>query len=258
MTRPVTLAGRVRRPVQGAPGFEISRDATLRKHRKKVQPVLHRTSRRADPTEAWTREMFAAWVEDATSGWVPLDSGCGWDHEEYEEFLTVDLGMRYPGLPLLTASGRKDDSNYMLDEIVCLAFHGRPPRLDIADVLHLDYDQKNCAASNLEWAVDDVALAYWDEQYYEKLAKPEHCEKPPPRTKPDRPPRSLDTKLLTEPTNELPTMQPLNYDFDELDGSDIDNPTPRQRPQQQARHRPRIDTTHHPQWTPARVQPCPR
>ncbi len=165
--------------------------------------------------------MFAAWAEDATGDWIPLDSGCGWDYDvEYEEYLTVDLGQRYPGLPLLTASGRKDDTVYMLDEIVCLTFHGRPPRLDIADVLHLDYNQTNCAASNLEWVVDRDALAYWDERYYEKLLKPDHCEKPPPRTKPDKP-QARDTKLLPGPTNELPARQPLKYhdDLDELDGS---------------------------------------
>jgi hypothetical protein len=100
-----------------------------------------------------------------------------------------------------------------------LAFHGRPPDLNIADVLHIDYSQINCTAINLMWVPDDVAVAYRREKYYRDLAKPYHCEKPPPRTRPDRPPRSLDTKLLTEPTNELPAMQPLNYDLDELDGS---------------------------------------
>lgn len=94
------------------------------------------------------------------------------------------------------------------------------PRLGVADVLHLDYDQTNCAASNLEWVVDPDAEAYWDEQYYEKLAKPDHCEKPPPRTKPDRS-QPRDTRLLPGPTNELPARQPLKYkdDLDELDGS---------------------------------------
>jgi hypothetical protein len=113
-------------------------------------------------------------VEDATCDWVPLDSGCGWDYDvEYEEYLTVDLGRRYPGLPLLTASGREDDTHYLLDEIVCLAFHGRPPRLGVADVLHLDYDQTNCAASNLEWVVvDPDAQAYCDEEFYRKLLTP--------------------------------------------------------------------------------------
>jgi hypothetical protein len=184
MSRPV-FTGRRRRDVLGAPGFEISSDGTLRKHRKILQPVLHQTSRRAHQTEAWTREMFAAWVEDATCDWVPLDTGCGWDYDvEYEEYLTVDLGRRYPGLPLLTASGREDDTHYLLDEIVCLAFHGRPPRLGVADVLHLDYDQTNCAASNLEWVVDSDAQAYCDEEFYRQLLTPDHCEKPPPRTKP--------------------------------------------------------------------------
>jgi hypothetical protein len=196
MTRPVTLAGRVRRPVKGARGYEISSDGKLRKHRKIVHPVLHRTSRRAHETEAWTREMFAAWADDATSDWVPLDSGCGWDDEEYEEYLTVDLGRPYPGLPLLTASGREDDTHYLLDEIVCLTFHGRPPRLDIADVLHLDYDQRNCAASNLRWVIDDIAEAYRREKYYKKLAKPGWWGNRVVRTKPDKP-QAQNTKILT-------------------------------------------------------------
>jgi hypothetical protein len=100
---------------------------------------------------------------------------------------------------------------------VCLAFHGRPPKLDIADVLHLDYNQRNCAASNLLWAVDDVAEAYRREKYYRDLAMPEHYEGRVVRTKPEK--QSRTTKIMT--TNPLPVMQPLKYLDDLEDRSDL-------------------------------------
>jgi hypothetical protein len=159
-SRLVTVTGRERRPVKGARGFEISHDGTLRKHQRKITPTLRRALRRYCPEEeeAQIRALMAldAWP-DEPGEWLPLEINTSWEVEE-EQWLVVDLGMRYPRLPLLTASGREDDSEYLLDEIVCLTFHGRPRhkdgslmRPDVADVLHLDYRQTNCAASNLEW-----------------------------------------------------------------------------------------------------------
>jgi hypothetical protein len=61
--------------------------------------------------------------------------------------ITKDLG----GFPTVNIGG----IDRLLDEIVCFAFHGRPP-YDIRGmtVTHFDGNLWNCAASNIAWRVD--------------------------------------------------------------------------------------------------------
>jgi hypothetical protein len=49
--------------------------------------------------------------------------------------------------------GRQRNSVRLLDEVVCLAFHGPPPGrfFRTASVIHLDGDMVNCHADNLRW-----------------------------------------------------------------------------------------------------------
>jgi hypothetical protein len=70
-------------------------------------------------------------------------------------------------------------------------------------------------------AQHDVAAAYKREMFYRDLARPSHCEGREVRTKPDKPARSLDTKILTTTTNQqLPNLQPIKY-LDDLEDGDL-------------------------------------
>jgi hypothetical protein len=204
------VTGKKRRPVRGAPHWEISHDGRVRKHNEVVAPSLWSTTRLAQCLdEAEIRGLIALdrGLDDAE--WIPLDCNSSWDEDECE-LLVVDLGDQYTG-PLLSASGR-GDTHRLLDEIVALEFHSKPPHpLYVMDVVHLDYNPLNCAAANLQWRVDEIAYEYANEIRHRGLMKPGNVGEKQMRTAPApaSAPEELDTRILV--TNELPVRQPLKY-----------------------------------------------
>jgi hypothetical protein len=84
---------------------------------------------------------------------------------------SIDLGKNYTG-HLLPVEGE-----HLLDEIVALAFHGRPDcPFMAATVIHDDGDVFNCHADNLTWAV----CSDWLHTGIVALMRPDHI--PPRRT----------------------------------------------------------------------------
>jgi hypothetical protein len=78
--------------------------------------------------------------------------------------VTKELGK----LPTISVDGHY----LLLDEVVCHAFHGRPPH-DIRGmtVTHFDGNVWNCAASNVAWRVD---LDWLTSNTYLPLMRPSH------------------------------------------------------------------------------------
>jgi hypothetical protein len=94
---------------------------------------------------------------------------------------TIDFGNRYIGDLIVPAyigpvpsSGHRSDTCRLLDEIVCYAFHGYPPGgFRASRVLHLDGNQLECAADNLQWQVDAEYLVNEEEKAVRGWMRPD-------------------------------------------------------------------------------------
>jgi hypothetical protein len=101
--------------------------------------------------------------------------------------ITKDLG----GLPTVTIDG----VDRLLDEIVCLAFHGHPPfNIRGMTVDHFDGNMWNCAADNVAWRVDPEWLIKHEIHKIVALLRPSHLRtrvRLPPAAKPTHPSRRI-------------------------------------------------------------------
>ena len=103
---------------------------------------------------------------------------------------TIDFGSHYVNGEYVRAylgpvppAGEFSDTCRLLDEIVCLAFHGYPPGgfCSGAYVLHLDANPWNCAADNIQWEADDEYAAYLHEKAWKRHMRPDFLQNRPIR-----------------------------------------------------------------------------
>lgn len=77
-----------------------------------------------------------------------------------------------------TEDGRPRRVERLLDELVCFEWHGMPPRgFRGAYVRHLDDDENNCAANNLEWAYDEEFVQVARERRTQQHMRPDNLPK---------------------------------------------------------------------------------
>jgi hypothetical protein len=94
-----------------------------------------------------------------------------------------------------------DGIERLLDEIVCWAFHGQPPRgIRACTVLHADRNKWNCAATNLSWHVDADWLARHKQKVTLTLMRPDFL---PSRRVPISTPKRRLVMLANDPERQL-------------------------------------------------------
>jgi hypothetical protein len=114
-------------------------------------------AKRLDLTDARGWQVSSAGVIYKNMRLVEVMSIAGWP--------AVDLGSYLGPIPPAFIG---DPRLWLLDEIVCYEFHGKPPQgFEGAVVMHKDGDESNCAADNVDWATDKS----WGEAYDRLIQK---------------------------------------------------------------------------------------
>lgn len=116
--------------------------------------------------------------------------------------------------------GDKYADHYLLDELVCAAFHGIPKDVDVRylAVLHADRNGANPAASNLRWVVLADAVWFWAERQAFDTAQNKTAALRKKKQKRDGPhqKQQRETKIMVG-TNPLPVMQPLKTALEDME-----------------------------------------